>query len=403
MIRKRWRSTPAQPRTGGGADPEPARAPAPARCAARGRRPGRSRREPRLEHPVELDAVGGEDVGERLAIGVGEPADLVEDERARAGRAAEQAAAEARALLVGPVDQRQCSGRQRARPGPGAQHADARPSRRRRRRASRRRAPSRCASRAPAPEPSDRPAGRPRGCPPRRARARRPISASSSPRNSRAVAPLLGPSRAVAPRPARRCGRSSSRRSAITRPASIAGPAISPPVAVQRLPEAVRAAAAQGEHLEVGGEQLEARAASIFSFSDARPGAREHPLAAERDRVDAQRPGVLRRDLEDLEALLAEASARARPRGTRCRRRRASRRRTAISTSMWTKTPGDRLDPGLPALGLEPAAELLAPWRTRCATRRCRSPRVPGSTIITSPPSIAPAVAIFQIGIPASS
>jgi hypothetical protein len=58
-----------------------------------------------LAHPVELHAVGGERVGERRPVPVGEPAHRIRVERTRAGARAEQAAAEARALLVGPVDE----------------------------------------------------------------------------------------------------------------------------------------------------------------------------------------------------------------------------------------------------------------------------------------------------------
>ena len=58
-------------------------------------------------HLREVDVVAGDDVLEPLALAVLEVAHLVDVERARAGRGAEQAAAEARALLVGPVDEAQ--------------------------------------------------------------------------------------------------------------------------------------------------------------------------------------------------------------------------------------------------------------------------------------------------------
>ena len=61
----------------------------------------------RLVHLREVDVVAGDDVLEPLALAVLEVADLVDVERARAGRGAEQAAPEARALLVGPVDEAQ--------------------------------------------------------------------------------------------------------------------------------------------------------------------------------------------------------------------------------------------------------------------------------------------------------
>ena len=61
---------------------------------------------PRLERPVEIDAVLGERVRQRNAVGVTPLAKLVlVGHRARGGARAEQRAAEARALLVGPVDE----------------------------------------------------------------------------------------------------------------------------------------------------------------------------------------------------------------------------------------------------------------------------------------------------------
>jgi hypothetical protein len=61
----------------------------------------------RLAHPVELDAVSGQRVRQCRPVAVGQAAHRVGVERARAGARAHQAAAEARALLVGPVDQLQ--------------------------------------------------------------------------------------------------------------------------------------------------------------------------------------------------------------------------------------------------------------------------------------------------------
>ena len=71
-----------------------------------------------LAGAVEVDAVGGERVGQRDAVAVGEAAHGVRVERARARARAEQAAAEARALLVGPVDELDGDG-----PVPGGQRA----------------------------------------------------------------------------------------------------------------------------------------------------------------------------------------------------------------------------------------------------------------------------------------
>ena len=53
---------------------------------------------------LDVDAVLGEDLGQLGALLVGEAAEHVDVERAHARRRAEQAAAEARTLLVGPVD-----------------------------------------------------------------------------------------------------------------------------------------------------------------------------------------------------------------------------------------------------------------------------------------------------------
>jgi hypothetical protein len=55
--------------------------------------------------PVELDAVLGQSVRKGDAFLVVKPSELVRIERSRAGARAEEAAAEPRALLVGPVDE----------------------------------------------------------------------------------------------------------------------------------------------------------------------------------------------------------------------------------------------------------------------------------------------------------
>ena len=78
----------------------------------------------RLERPVELDAVRAQRVGQRDAVGVVPLPQLVlVGHRAAGGRRAEERAAEARALLVGPVDEPH---RHRRLPvlGDPAQHLD---------------------------------------------------------------------------------------------------------------------------------------------------------------------------------------------------------------------------------------------------------------------------------------
>jgi hypothetical protein len=70
--------------------------------AAEAARPGA-----RLEHLVDLDAVLGQRLLEADSFGIAEVANHGGVERAGKGGAAEQAAAEARTLLVGPVDEHQ--------------------------------------------------------------------------------------------------------------------------------------------------------------------------------------------------------------------------------------------------------------------------------------------------------
>ena len=98
-------------------------APAPARCGARGT-PPRSRARRALERAVEVDAVLGERVRERDPVRVVALAELVLIAHGAAGRGrAEERAPEARALLVGPVDEPH---RERRRPvlGDSPQHLD---------------------------------------------------------------------------------------------------------------------------------------------------------------------------------------------------------------------------------------------------------------------------------------
>ena len=87
---------------------------------------GRLELRPRLEGPVEVDAVRSERVGERDPVPVGQLAQLVlVAHRAARRRGAEERAAEARALLVGPVDEPDRD-RRRALLGDPAQHLGAR-------------------------------------------------------------------------------------------------------------------------------------------------------------------------------------------------------------------------------------------------------------------------------------
>jgi hypothetical protein len=65
----------------------------------------------RLVRAIQLHPVARDHVLEPLAVAVAQVAHLVDVERPGAGRGAEQAAAEAGALLVGPVDQAQAHGR----------------------------------------------------------------------------------------------------------------------------------------------------------------------------------------------------------------------------------------------------------------------------------------------------
>ena len=59
----------------------------------------------RVAHAIELDAVLAQRIDQARALLVREPADVVELQAAARRRRAEQAPAEPRALLVGPVDQ----------------------------------------------------------------------------------------------------------------------------------------------------------------------------------------------------------------------------------------------------------------------------------------------------------
>ena len=137
-----------------------------------------------LAHRVEVDVVLLQRVRERDALVVLEVADRVGVERARGGGRAEQAAAEARALLVGPVDQLQRDRRRLALVA--AQHLERGAAGRGSRRASRRAARRRCASRRRRSCRS-RPGSSPTGSRRRRARRSRRSRPSLPSSHSRAV------------------------------------------------------------------------------------------------------------------------------------------------------------------------------------------------------------------------
>ena len=95
----------------------------------------------RVEHPLDVDAVLGERIDEPHALPILQLADVVELQLARRRRGSEQAAPEARAFFVGPVDELQRHRRRRGRRACAAPRA--RRARRGSRRAIRRSAPSR--------------------------------------------------------------------------------------------------------------------------------------------------------------------------------------------------------------------------------------------------------------------
>ena len=180
------------------AGPRP-RAPGPARCGARGRRRAGSRREPASRTRSSSTPFSAQ----RVAIETPPSAsrssrDLVRVERPRERRAPEEAAAEARALLVGPVDERQRAtvAALRSPPMPAPPRAPAI-------------TPSAPSSQPPSGTESTceptaerrlprRPRDRPRRFPPRRARARGPAR-----RGARRGAPAPG----ARSRSSRRAGR----------------------------------------------------------------------------------------------------------------------------------------------------------------------------------------------------
>ena len=257
----------------------------------------------------------------------------------RPRRAAEQAAAEPRALLVGPVDEDE----RRAAGSPirrgGSQRPRRRPSRRARRRASRRSERSRGGSRRRAPAPPARlPAATPRGCRRRRAAARA-RSRRAARRGTPAPRARSRSSRArCAPRssPVRRA---SSRRSAITRAASI-------PVSC-RLSLALRASPGRGSarrrrrrvNAERSGSRSSRPSALICSFSEVAPSplsTRSSPSEiALTPSVQASASGTSR-----ISNPFSSSQA-TRPLETTSVHTAATFGATiATSTSMWTKTPG---------------------------------------------------------------
>src|SRR5215207_1240585 len=215
-----------------------------------------------------------------------------------------------------------------------------------------------------------------------------PISASSSPKNARASRQVSVQHRRCAPSASPvRC--LSSRRSATTRPASIAGaelmqsptasacrganvyasaesvatPAVaprSPPcrLSAKGLAQAVRPAASEREHLEVGCEQLQAMSAHLL-VQGARPGARQHPVVPQRDRVHPQAKRLIARYLQDLEALgLQPGNEAARDElhahGGELRRQY---RHQHVDVN---EDAGDGLHPRLPSLCLKPGGKLMS-------------------------------------------
>ena len=203
----------------GDGEPSP-RAPGPARCEAPGRRRGRSRALRALGGPVDVHAVLGQHLAQAAPSasvrprprGSRVPAKAELPNRLRPKREPSSSAQSTSATVA----------RRTRSPRPARSTLERPPSGRAPRRASRRRAPNRGASRAPAPGRSRRRAA-PRGCRPRRSSSATPRSpaAARARQNARGPPVSVQPSRRAPPSPPVR--RSSSRRSAITRSASIAG------------------------------------------------------------------------------------------------------------------------------------------------------------------------------------
>ena len=257
----------------------------------------------------------------------------------------------------------------------------ARPSRRVLRRATPRREPSRGASRVPGrarpPHPGTSKGFRPRR-PPASGRARR-----AAPRGRRGPPPTPRPQatrRAPAGPPVRR---SSSRRSAITRPASIAGalpppPSISAhPLAPQRLPEAVGAAATQREHLQVGRVELEPVRPHLLVE---RPCTGARSARGRRRARSRSRPAGRRPRRAPARSRTPSRAARSRARWTPGRRtpRRASRRSPPSARRCARRRPGIGSTRASHPSSSNHVGELPRGRAPGCAPRRSRSTDAPG-------------------------
>ena len=338
--------------------------------------PRRSRREPASSTGSRSTPFSASTSGALTAVGVGGGRRTRRVERPGDRRAAEQAAPEAGALLVGPVDERdRCA----AAGSPASAQA--------------RRTPSPAITpRAPSSQP---PSGTESRCEPSATAGSvtalevRPEVAGlvalrleadlaeqlgeEAPRGAPLLAPAEPPRAAGTAGAAVELAQVGDHPGRVDRRRPIAALCPSEPLAAQGLAEAVGAAAAEGEHLQVGVEDL-GRAPPRLVEPVARP--REHAVAAEGDGVDAElEASPLGTSISSKP--ISRASGPAPPRAPPCRPRRAFGARTAISTSMWTNWPGDRLDPGLPAVLLEPASELAGGGAPGCGSRRCRSRRGP--------------------------
>ena len=325
-------------------------------------------------------------------------------ERSRERRAAEQAAPEAGALLVGPVDEheRRAAAARPLRPTPAAPRR--RPSRPGRRRASRRRARSRGASRPRRRAGSRRRPARAQRFPASSTSGSTPISASSSPRNARASRQVCVQQTRWAPSVVRRCGASSSRRSAITR-AGVDRPArgrqVRPGRGAAPAPGNGRRRRPSVNIVEIRGRTARARArASARSATLGAGAGRDHPVVAQRHRVHAQlrtrpRPETSRisNPLPRSQRDEAAGGGLGADRGE-LRREDRQQHVDVDEAGRGSARPG----PPSPRPRSQPAS-----WRAAGISVRSSPFPItthPGSTIITSPPSIAPAVAIRQIGIP---
>ena len=349
----------------------------------------------------------GQHVADRVAAGVARARELGRVERPGERRAAEEAAAEARALLVGEVDQDEVARRWRARLATRRGARRAPPSRRARRRASR---PPGTESRweptASAGASRSAPGSRAQRLPASSRSGSIPSSASLRAQQVRArvASPSPQQSRCAAVRPAgqlvelAQVGDHAGRVDRRARRRRAQAHALPP----QRLREAVGAAAAEREHLEVGVEDRRGRAARSCS------------LRRSERRVEITRSSPSEIALTPSPKASATETSRISKPASRSQRDQAGRggldadggelRREDRDEHVDVDEVGrDRLDPHLPAELLEPAAELRArrPASVRSSPLPIRTR--PGSTMITSPPSSEPAVIIPRIGIPASS